>query len=1039
MLIALTRAALARPLMALLLTLLLVGAGSYAFVNLPIDAFPDVSSPQVKIIVKLAGTTPEEMEARVTAPIEVELLGLPKQTMLRSTSKYGLADITLDFADGTDIYWARSQVAERLNAIWGDLPPGVSGGMAPITTPLGEMFMFTVDGPQTLAERRDVLDWIVRPALRTVPGVADVNSLGGRAATYEIVPDAARLAAANATLDDLRQTLERFNRNDGAGRVNEGEEALLVRVQGRLNSLDDIGNLVIHADGNALLRVRDVADVQMGALTRLGGVTRNGEGETVEGLVLGLRGANAGQLVEAVQAKLEAIKPLLPQGVTLTPFYNRGELVGRAVHTVSKALGEAVALVVVLLVLFLGNLRAALAVALVLPLAALWTFVLMRSTGLTANLMSLGGLAIAIGMLVDAAVVVVENIVAHFHEADHGGSTQEQEHDKTRLVLNAVREVAVPVTAGMAIIALVFVPLLSLQGLEGKLFAPVALTIVYALAGSLLLSLTIIPLAAKMLLNEKGHDDPWLPRKLAALYAPVLRWSLRQPRVIGAGAIALLLVAGMLYSRAGKTFMPTMDEGSIIVQLEKLPSINLDAALAIDTQFQNAVLARVPELSMAVARAGSDEIGLDPMGLNQTDSFFALKPKSEWRFDNKEGIRDAIRDVLKDFPGVAFTFNQPIEMRVSELILGVRGDLAVRLYGPDLAVLNQKADEIATALRGIGGAEDVYYVANEGVQYLRAVPDTEALARYGLSVDGLSELLRTQIEGVKVGMIQKEGRRYPMMLKATGADETPENLAAMPVRLPDGARVALSQLATIERVSGPVQINRELGSRNTVIVANVRGRDLVGFVDEARRTVEQNVPLPPGYRLAWGGQFENQQRAAARLALVVPLALVLIFLILYSVFNSVRQAALVLSNIPFALIGGIVALTAAGEYISVPASVGFIALLGIAVLNGVVLVTYFNQLRATGMTLEEVVVQGAMRRLRPVMLTASMTAIGLVPMLFASGPGSEIQKPLAIVVIGGLVSSTLLTLVLLPILYRRYAEPRPRAKLSAAALARRLE
>ena len=1022
MLLALTRAALARPLMTFLAALLLIGAGSYSFIHLPIDAFPDVSAPQVKVIVKVAGMTPEEMETRVTAPIEIELLGLPQQTMLRSTTKYGLADITLDFADGTDIYWARSQVAERLNSVWADLPANVSGGMAPITTPLGEMYMFTVDGPLSLAERREVLDWIVRPALRTVPGVADVNALGGRATSYEVVPDAAKLAAAGVTTEELRQTLERFNSNDGAGRVSEGEEALLVRVQGKLQSLDDIGKLVVRAEGAALVRVRDVALVQIGALTRMGGVVKNGEGEAVQGLVLGLRGANAGTLVAGVEAKLEELKPLLPKGVVLTPFYNRGELIDHAVGTVAKALAEAVVLVLILLVLFLGNLRAALAVALVLPLAALWTFILMRSTGLTANLMSLGGLAIAIGLLVDAAVVVVENVVAHLHEADHGGAKQEQ--DKTKLVLNAVKEVAVPVTAGMAIIALVFVPLLSLQGLEGKLFAPVALTIVYALAGSLLLSLTVIPLVAKLWLNAEGHDDPWLPRKLAAAYEPLLRWSLARPLTVSGIAIALLVLTAAVYTRIGKTFMPTMDESSIIVQLEKLPSINLDASLAIDTAFQKAVMARVPELELGVARAGSDEIGLDPMGLNQTDGFFALKPKSEWRFDTKEEIQDAIREVLKDFPGVAFAFNQPIEMRVSELILGVRGDLAVRIYGPDLAVLNTKSDEIATALRSISGAQDVYYVANEGVQYLRAVPDTDALMRHGLSVDALSELLRTQIEGVKVGMMQKDGRRYPLMLKGAGAEQSPDSLAAMPVHLPNGEQVSLSQLAAIERVSGPVQIARELGSRNTVVIANVRGRDLVGFVEEARRTVEKAVQLPEGYRLSWGGQFENQQRAAKRLATVVPIALLLIFLILYSVFNSLTQATLVISNIPFALIGGVMALAVSGEYLSVPASVGFIALLGIAVLNGVVLLTYFNQLRDSGMAMAEVVVQGAMRRLRPVMLTASMTAIGLVPMLFATGPGSEIQKPLAIVVIGGLVSSTLLTLVLLPILYRRFGASR---------------
>ncbi|TAM28951.1 MAG: efflux RND transporter permease subunit, partial [Nevskiaceae bacterium] len=886
MLLALTRAALTRPLLTLLAALVLVVAGGYSFHRLPIDAFPDVSAPQVKIIVKVAGMTPEEMETRVTAPVELELLGLPSQTMLRSTTKYGLADITLDFADGTDIYWARSQVAERLNAIWGSLPANASGGLAPITTPLGEMLMFTVEGPQSLAERRQVLDWQIRPALRTVAGVADVNVLGGRATAYEVVPDPARLAAAGLSLDELRATLERFNRNDGAGRVNEGEEALLVRVQGRLESLDDIGNLVLRAEGSALVRVRDVAEVRLGALTRMGGVTRNGEGETVQGLVLGLRGANAGELVAGVQARLDELRPRLPEGMHIVTFYNRGELVGKAVNTVAKALGEAVVLVLILLVLFLGNLRAALVVALVLPLSALWTFVLMRATGLTANLMSLGGLAIAIGMLVDAAVVVVENIVAHLHESDHGGAVQD--HNKTRLVLEAVREVAVPVVAGMAIIALVFLPLLSLQGLEGKLFSPVALTIVYALAGSLLLSLTVIPLAARWLLSESGHDDPWLPRTLARLYQPLLVAALARPRTVVAAALALLLVTGVIYGRIGKTFMPTMDEGSLIVQLEKLPSINLDASLAIDTAFQKAALARVPELELVVARAGSDEIGLDPMGLNQTDSFFALKPRSEWRFQTKQEILDALREVLKDFPGVAYAFNQPIEMRVSELILGVRGDLAVRLYGPDLAVLNAKAAEIADSLRTVAGAEDVYYLANEGVQYLRALPDGEALARHGLSVDALSELLRLQIEGEPVGLIQKDGRRYPLLLRASGAAQSPEQLAALPLQLPDGERLSLGQLARIERVSGPVQIGRELGERNTVVIANVRDRDLVSFVEEARARVQQAVPLPAGYRLSWGGQFENQQRAAQRLALVVPVALALIFLILFGVFGSLR-------------------------------------------------------------------------------------------------------------------------------------------------------
>jgi cobalt-zinc-cadmium resistance protein CzcA len=1011
MLDALTRSALARPLLTVLAALLLIAAGLNAAMNLPIDAFPDVSAPQVKIIVKLPGMTPEEMEARVTTPIEIEMLGLPKQTMLRSTSKYGLTDVTIDFEDGTDIYWARNQVSERLNGIMGDLPPGLSGGLAPITTPLGEMFMFTVEGDLPIAERRALLDWVIRPALRTVRGVADVNVLGGLASAYEVVPDAARMAATGITLDELRTTLERFNRNDGAGRINEGEETLLVRVQGRLTSLDDIGRLVVHATPTAQVRVADVAEVKLGALTRMGGVTHNGEGETVQGLVLGLRGADAQQVVAGVRARLEEVQAALPAGVTVVPFYDRGELVSRAVGTVSKALLEAVVLVGVMLYLFLGNLRAALAVAVVLPLSALWTFLLMRQFGLSANLMSLGGLAIAIGLLVDAAVVVVENVVAHLHEP---GADQ---RPRQQVVLDAVREVAVPTTAGIVIIALVFVPLLSLQGLEGKLFAPVALTIVFALAGSLLLSLTVIPLLARLMLNAKSHADPWLPRTLARLYAPLLQKALAAPAVVGVVAGLLGVAAVVLYMGLGKTFMPTMDEGSLIVQLEKLPSISLDASLAIDTQFQRALKEKVPEAQQVVARAGSDEIGLDPMGLNQTDTFISLPTEVD-----KPAVIHRIRELLNEFPGVAYAFTQPIEMRVSEMILGVRGDLAIRIFGPDLDVLNRKAEEIAEVLRATPGAEDVFFVRNEGVQYLRVVPDNDALARAGLDIDTLAASLRAQIEGERVGLIQQQERRIPLLVRASGSTAAADELAQMPVALPGGGRIALGQLARFERVGGPVQINRQLGSRNMVVIANVGGRDLVGFVEEARAQVMQKVELPPGYRLTWGGEFENQQRAAQRLALVVPVALVLIFLILYSTFDSLRQAALVMANVPFAMIGGVFALALSGEYLSVPASVGFIALLGIAVLNGVVLVSYFNQLRATGLSMLDAVVRGAQRRLRPVLLTASMAALGLVPLLFATGPGSEIQRPLAIVVIGGLVSCTALTLLLLPILYKRFGE-----------------
>jgi cobalt-zinc-cadmium resistance protein CzcA len=1008
--------ALTQRLLMLVLTLLLIGAGVFAFRELPIDAFPDVSTTQVKIIIKAPGMTPEEVESRITAPIEVEMLGIPNQTMLRAVAKYALTDITVDFADGTDIYWARQQVAERLNAIWANLPPDIGGGIAPMTTPLGEMFMFTVEGGGLgLQERRSLLDWVIRPALRTVPGVADVNALGGLARSFEVSPDNARLYARGVTLEELQQALDLNNRNDGAGRLGDGEESLLVRAEGRFQTLDDIRNTVVRSDKGMPVRVGDVAQVRMGALTRYGAVTRNGEGEAVQGLVLGLRVANAQRVVNGVRAKLQEIQPSLPRGVKIEVFYDRGSLVDRAVSTVSKALYEAIALVVLLLVLFLGNFRAALTVALALPLAALVTFILMRQFGMSANLMSLGGLSIAIGMLVDAAVVVVENIVSHLA---HG---KDSRLPRLHLIFRAVKEVSVPVTSGILIIITVFLPLLTLQGLEGKLFSPVALTIVFALSGSLLLSLTVIPVLASFLLGKVSHDEPWVVKQALKWYEPVLRWGLENPRRVGMGALAALLVTAVVYTQIGKTFMPQMDEGDIILQLEKSPSISLDKSAELDLAVQRAVMARVPEVQGVVARAGSDELGLDPMGLNQTDSYLLLKPREEWQVPDKTALMDSIRKVMEDMPGMAYAFTQPIEMRVNEMILGVRGDLAVKVFGPDLHKLDEIAQQTVKTLKAIPGAEDVYTPQNSGVQYLRIVIDRLAAGRLGFDVAQVESALRTQLEGKQIGIVQEGQRRTPLIIRGSESVRvSPADFANLMLTLPNGTNVPLSTIAKLERVEGPVKVDREKGARMVVVVANVRGRDLVGFVDEAQKMVTQNIKLPEGYSMLWGGQFENQQRAAARLAVVVPIAIGLIFLLLFATFRSVRQSVLILSNIPFAMIGGVFALWLSGEYLSVPASVGFIALLGIAVLNGVVMVSYFNQLLAHGMAVGEVVVEGAKRRLRPVLMTASIAAFGLVPLLFATGPGSEIQRPLAIVVIGGLVSATTLTLVLLPILYRRF-------------------
>ncbi len=1013
----LIRFALGQRLLMMLLVVLLSGGGYWAFKNIPIDAFPEVSPTQVKVIVKAPGMTPEEVEARITAPIEVELLGIPHQTMLRSIAKYALTDITVDFKEGTDIYWARQQIAERLNTMWSNLPAGIEGGIAPMTTPLGEMFMFTVEGGGlSLMERRSLLDWVIRPALRTVPGVADVNSLGGMVRSFEVIPDNTELSARGISMAQLTAALQNNNRNDGAGRMTDGEEALIVRAEGRIKTLDDVDTIVIDNKNGIPITVGDVATIKIGALTRYGAVSKNGEGEAVTGLVLSLRGANARQTIAGIEKKLAEISPGFPKGVEAKVFYNRGNLVDKAVDTVLHALLEAIVLVVILLILFLGNLRAALVVALALPLAALFTFILMNYMGMSANLMSLGGLAIAIGMLVDAAVVVVENLITHMAHTEKA-----QRLPRLHVIYRATREVAQPVVSGILIIIIVFLPLLTLQGLEGKLFTPVALTIVFALSGSLVLSLTVIPVIASYLLKEVSHEEPWLPRKLQQLYQPALIWCLDNSKKVFITAGSLLVLTVVVFTQIGSTFMPTMDEGDIIVQLEKLPSITLDQSVALDMQVQKSLRKNIPEIVDIVARVGSDELGLDPMSLNDTDTFLILKPKKQWRMHSKEQLLEEIRKVMAQTPGIAFQFTQPIEMRVSEMLTGTRGDVAVKLFGTDLAVLNDKAQQIAEVLRHISGASDVFAKQNAGMQFLQLTIDKLEAGRLGLDSDSIETLLRAQIEGLKLGIVQEGIKRTPLILRG---DSNTANFDNLQIVLPGGGHAPVTEVAKIEKVEGVVSVGRERGQRFVVITSNVQDRDLVGFVDEARKTVAEKVALPTGYTVEFGGQFENQQRAAATLSVVVPISLGLIFLLLFTTFGSIRQAVLVLSNIPLAMVGGVFALWVSGEYLSVPASVGFIALLGIAVLNGVVMVSYFNQLIATGMDLVKVVQLGSSRRLRPVLMTASIAAFGLIPLLFATGPGSEIQRPLAIVVIGGLVSSTFLTLFLLPILFKLFGLPK---------------
>ena len=1007
--------ALSQRFLTLLLAFGVLAYGLFSMLKLPIDAYPDVAPVQVKIILKASGMTPQEMESRVTIPVEQNLQSIPNQKIVRSLSKYGLCDITIDFEDGVDIYWARQQVAQRLSEVKEELPSNVAGGLAPITTPLGEVLMFTIESDTLdLMEKRTLLDWVINKRIRSVAGVAEANALGGYVKTYEIVPDYAKMKLHGITLENLQETLAKNNQNDGIGRLSLGEQSLYVRSEGRLKNIEDIQNLILKYEG-VNITIADVCVVRIGSLTRAGFVTKDGKEEAVQGLVLSRKGENTSAVVQRVKEELKKIEKELPKGTTINTFYDRSELVSKAIQTVTTALIEASILIVVILILFLGNFASAFSVAIILPFAAMMTFIAMNYFGVTANLMSLGGLAIAVGMLVDAGVVMVENIAAYLHDEKH------KNEPKLSLVLRSAKEVATPVFTGILIIIIVFLPLLTLEGLEGKLFVPVALSIVFALTSSLILALTFIPVVSFYILKQETHQAPALMLFLEKRYKMLLEYVLVRQKFVFLSAGILWILAVFAFMQVGKTFMPELDEGNIIIGIEKNPSISLEASRDIDLKIQQSLMREVPEILSIVARGGSDEIGLDPMGLNDTDTFLVLKPKAEWRVPSNEWIQEEFRKVLDAFVGIEYGFTQPIAMRISEMISGSRGDIVINIYGEDSQKLDTIAKEVVKITEGISGSSDVYKRANEGVAYWEIAFNEEAMARYGVSREALSAYMYSAVNGSMEGIIQEELRRIPLMIKG---DETFQGsmseIKNLPYILENGVSVELEQLVDFTMTQGPVQIDHENGMRKSLVQTNVQGRDLVGFVEELSSKLEASIVLPQGYFLDYAGEYQNQQRASKRLSYIVPLSLVLIFILLIMTFKSSLQAVLVLANIPFALIGGVFGLYFSGEYMSVPATVGFIALMGIAVLNGVVMVNYFNDLRHGAYEAKELIMSGAIRRLRPVLMTAFIAALGLIPMLFATGPGSEIQKPLAIVIINGLVSSTFLTLILLPILYYKF-------------------
>ncbi len=994
--------------------ILILFFGTYSFIHTPVDAFPDISPTQVKIILKLPGSSPEEMENNIVRPLELELLGLKGQKSLRSISKYSISDITIDFDDSVDIYLARNIVNERLSSVMKDLPVGVEGGMAPIVTPLSDIFMFTIDGNITEIEKRQLLDFVIRPQLRMISGVADVNSIGGFSRAFVIVPDFNDMARLGVSISDLESAVRVNLRNSGAGRVDRDGETFLVKIQTASLSLEDIGKITVSTNLGHL-HIKDFAKVISQSRTRLGFVTKDGVGETTEGLVLSLKDANTKEIITQVYQKLEELKPFLPSGVSINVFYDRSEFTQKAIATVSKTLIEAVVLIIITLFLFLGNLRASVAVGVILPLSLSVAFIFIKFSDLTLNLMSLGGLVIAIGMLIDSAVVVVENA---FEKLSANTKTT-----KLHAIYRSCKEIAVSVVSGVVIIIVFFVPILTLQGLEGKMFRPLAQSIVYALLGTLVLSITIIPVVSSLVLKATPHSETFLTRFLNRIYAPLLEFFVHNPKKVILGAFVFLIASLSLFPFVGKNFMPALDEGDVVLSVETTPSISLDQSKDLMLNIESAIKKHVKEVKSIVARTGSDELGLDLGGLNQTDTFISFISKKEWSVKTKDELLEKIMDSLKDFKGINFSFTQPIEMRISEMLTGVRGDLAVKIFGDDISALNELSFQIAQALKGIKGSSEVLTTLNEGVNYLYVTPNKEAMANVGITSDEFSKFLKSALEGLIVDVIPTGISRTPVMIRQeSDFASSITKIKSLALTSKYGVLVPITSIAKIEEVDGPVSIVRENSMRMSVVRSNVVGRDLNSFVEEAKKVIAQNIKLPSSYYITYGGQFENQQRANKRLSTVIPLSILAIFFILFFTFKSIPLALLILLNIPFAVTGGLIALFAVGEYISVPASVGFIALFGIAVLNGVVMIGYFKELLLQGKSVEECVLLGAKRRLRPVLMTACIAGLGLLPLLFSHSVGSEVQKPLAIVVLGGLVTSSALTLLLLPPMFMLIAK-----------------
>ncbi len=1036
MLTHLVHSALKHRLILVVVAAILCAFGIHAAQQLSVDAFPDVTNVQVQIATEASGKSPEEVERFITIPIEIAMTGLPGMTDMRSLNKPGLSLITLVFEDGRNLYLERQMVSERLNELRDKMPEGVTPVLGPITNALGEVYQYTLetsdDGKRPLTreeliERRTMQDWIVRPLLRSIPGVAEINSTGGYVKQYETLVDPQKLRYYNLTIQNVRNALANNNANAGGGILPQHAEQYLIRSVGLIRDLDDIRNIVLKESGATPVYVRDVADVRMGTEVRYGAMIKNGYTEAVGGVVLMTSGGNAKEIVSRVKERVAEIntKHMIPGNLRIVPYYDRSQLVDAAIHTVTEVLGEGIVFVVIILFLFLGDVRSSLIVSATLILTPLLTFLVMNKIGLSANLMSLGGLAIAIGLMVDGSVVVVENVFSRLSHAHHTGHDPTSPADRMKLTLGAVAEVATPVVFGVTIIILVFLPLMTLEGMEGKMFSPLAYTIAIALGISLILSLTISPVLSLYLLKGGSEEDTWLVRHLRRPYNRLLHWALSHRKTTVLTVVALFILAICLAPFLGTAFIPEMQEGTLSPNADRVPNISLDESLRMEMAMQRIML-KVPGVDNVVSRIGRGESPADPAGPNEADVLASLTPYNKRPHGvTQEAIAEQMRKGLAVMPGINLVMSQPISDRVDEMVSGVRADVAVMLYGDDLDVLVEKAGQIASIANTVQGTQDTRVDRVGGQQYLNINIDRGTIARYGLNAADVNDVIETAIAGKSSTEIYEGERRFQAVVRLPQhLRDSISDIRELQVSSPDGPKIPLEDLASIGVVEGPALINRSMGKRRIVVGVNVQGRDLGGFVAELQEKVGREVQLPAGYYIEWGGQFHNMQRALRHLMIIVPITIAAIFFLLFILFKSVRFAALIITVLPLASIGGVIALFLSGEYLSVPASVGFIALWGIAVLNGVVLVSYIRKLREEGLSQDEAIREGTRLRFRPVMMTATVAALGLVPFLFATGPGSEIQRPLAIVVIGGLLSSTLLTLILVPVVYRFFAGER---------------